>query len=44
MNIEVTELNTDFLKQGTKVIVLNGGSASSWFHIKEKQEISNIIY
>jgi hypothetical protein len=29
MNIEVTELNTDFLKQGTKVIVLNGGSASS---------------
>jgi hypothetical protein len=29
MNIEITQLNTDYLKQGTKVIVLNGGNATS---------------
>lgn len=29
MNIEITEINTDYLKQGTKVIILNGGNASS---------------
>lgn len=28
MNIEITEINTDYLKQGTKVIVLNGGNAA----------------
>ena len=26
--IEVTEINTDYLKQGTKVIIFNGGSAT----------------
>lgn len=27
MNIEITEINTDYLKQGNKVIILNGGKA-----------------
>lgn len=29
MNIEITEINTDFLTQGTKVIILNGGNAAT---------------